>query len=377
MKKIVYLAPLALLGLGAKASADKAPTHISNALRVYEQENQNARISQVTHISRLDSGLINDKDSLVGNGETSANRQVSTSAMQTMSINPTQHPYHVNEEKTAIDSHLEIDQPINNQVVINYVDELGKTILGLANTTIDVTKGSGSYQIPVNYQLAGNGGYTVNQSGKIYTGESGQFEIAFDHQKQPWLHEGRNPNDGTNMVYSPHSYDGVIWDRGDGKHAAKMAYRIASETPDAKNNWQGDFNGLTQQQMHYYFDGMGSRKFKFNTIKYQFVDDSGCASLTHSNVINLKLKHSTKIVDNNSAILNSNATLHSYAINGDAAKASSSVKFHTTGLLDLVTNVIVPTDNWYVVGNSNFTSNFGSNLTGFTSLNSNLSALTL
>lgn len=376
MKKIIYLAPLALLGLGVKASADEAPTHISNALSVYEQENQNAHIDQATHISRLDNGLIDD-DSLVGKEETSSNCQVSTSAMQTMSINPTQHPYHVNEEKTAIDSHLEIDQPINNQVVINYVDESGKTILGLANTTIDVTKGSGSYQIPVNYQLVGNGGYTVNQSGKTYTGESGQFEIAFDHQKQTWLHEGRNPNDGTNMVYSPYSYDGVVWDLGDSKHAAKMAYRIANTTLDTKNDWQGNFNGLTQQQMHYYFDGMGSRKFKFNTIKYQFVDNSGCASLAHGNVINLKLKHDTKLVDNNSAILNSNATLHSYAINGDAAKASSSVKFHTTGLLDLVTNVIVPTDNWHVVGNSNFTSNFGSNLTGFTSLNSNLSALTL
>ena len=40
MKKIVYLAPLALLSVGAKASANQVPTHISNALRIYEQENQ-------------------------------------------------------------------------------------------------------------------------------------------------------------------------------------------------------------------------------------------------------------------------------------------------------------------------------------------------
>lgn len=39
MKKIVYLAPLALLGVGIKASANQMPTHISNALRIYEQEN--------------------------------------------------------------------------------------------------------------------------------------------------------------------------------------------------------------------------------------------------------------------------------------------------------------------------------------------------
>lgn len=49
MKKIVYLAPLALLGIGTKVSANQVPTHISNALRVYEQERkQNQSVGQVT-----------------------------------------------------------------------------------------------------------------------------------------------------------------------------------------------------------------------------------------------------------------------------------------------------------------------------------------
>ena len=92
MKKIVYLAPLALLGIGAKASANQVPTHISNALRIYEQENKQnqpvgqsenkqvkpafsnnqkqpiERVKETTHISRLDSGLI-DKSSSVGNSQ--------------------------------------------------------------------------------------------------------------------------------------------------------------------------------------------------------------------------------------------------------------------------------------------------------------------
>ena len=101
MKKIVYLAPLALLSVGVKASANQVPTHISNALRVYEQEygqmqtaNQSMRqakteqvgqngstfsnyqnqpigkAEETTHISRLDNGLINE-DNSVGNGQTS------------------------------------------------------------------------------------------------------------------------------------------------------------------------------------------------------------------------------------------------------------------------------------------------------------------
>ena len=43
MKKVIYLAPLALLGLDVKASANQTSTHISNALRIYEQENKQSQ----------------------------------------------------------------------------------------------------------------------------------------------------------------------------------------------------------------------------------------------------------------------------------------------------------------------------------------------
>ena len=108
MKKIVYLAPLALLGVGVKASANQVPTHISNALRIYEQENMqsqpvgqseneqgtkqaepslpNSRNQPVgkeaTHISRLDSGLING-DSSVVNGQASQVIKISRTAIPT------------------------------------------------------------------------------------------------------------------------------------------------------------------------------------------------------------------------------------------------------------------------------------------------------
>ena len=110
MKKIVYLAPLALLGVGVKASANQVPTHISNALRIYEQENtqnqpvgqneneqctqqvksslpngQNqpvGKVGETTHISRLDSGLINENSS-VGNRQTSQVMKISKTAIPT------------------------------------------------------------------------------------------------------------------------------------------------------------------------------------------------------------------------------------------------------------------------------------------------------
>ena len=110
MKKIIYLAPLALLGVGVKVSANRVPTHISNALRIYEQENTQNRpvgqseneqgtqqakpslpngqnqpvgkVGEAKHISRLDSGLINE-DSSVGNGQASQVMKISKTAIPT------------------------------------------------------------------------------------------------------------------------------------------------------------------------------------------------------------------------------------------------------------------------------------------------------
>ena len=110
MKKIVYLAPLALLGIGAKVSANQVPTHISNALRVYEQENKQSqqigqseteqvnyqakpslpngqnqlvrKVEGATHISRLDSGLINE-DGSVGNEQASQLMNISRTDLST------------------------------------------------------------------------------------------------------------------------------------------------------------------------------------------------------------------------------------------------------------------------------------------------------
>ena len=106
MKKIIYLAPLVLLSIGAKTSANQVPTHISNALRIYEQENRQSqpvgqsenkqvkptfsnnqkqpigKVGETTHISRLDSGLI-DKSSSVENRQASQVMKISSSTIPT------------------------------------------------------------------------------------------------------------------------------------------------------------------------------------------------------------------------------------------------------------------------------------------------------
>ena len=421
MKKIVYLAPLALLGLGAKASADEAPTHISNALRVYEQESQNARINQATHISRLDNGLI-DNDSSVGKGQdqasvnsqasklsnkqgqAEANSQASMPSMQTMASEPNQAAYQVNEEKVVAGKQFIVKNPANDKLIVHFVNADGSNIQGLPEQTIDTSKESKvQYQVPNNYKLKyANDNQVVHKSyfaskelGNYYPGKLSEFDafktnlwIVAVKQNMERLQKEYNFQLGDHIWIDHQESSQGVFDYDylsiDDKNGNTKYYftingpdstdaNLAKLTPQwIKNMFYQVVNDYTDQR-----DVHVGCSWGHYVTDHDFIDNTGNAISTHANVINVALVHQTKPIDNNSAILNSNATLHSYAINGDAAKASSSVKFHTTGLLDLVTNVIVPTDNWHVVGNSNFTSNFGSNLTGFTSLNSSLSALTL
>lgn len=421
MKKIVYLAPLALLGLGAKASADEAPTHISNALRVYEQESQNAHIDQATHISRLDDGLI-DNDSSVGKGQdqvnvnsqssklsnkqgqAEANSQASMPSMQTMASEPNQATYQVNEEKVVAGKQFIVKNPANDKLIVHFVNADGSNIQGLPEQTIGTSKeGKVQYQVPNNYKLKyANDNQVVHKSyfaskelGNYYPGKLSKFDafktnlwIVAVKQNMERLQKEYNLQLGDH-IWLDHQessqgvfdYDHVSIDDKNGNTKYYFAINgdnsedanLVKLTPQwIKNMFYQVVNNYTDQR-----DVHVGCSWGHYVTDHDFIDNTGNAISTHANVINVALTHQTRSIDNNSAILNSNATLHSYAINGDAAKASSSVKFHTTGLLDLVTNVIVPTDNWHVVGNSNFTSDFGSNLTGFTSLNSNLSALTL
>lgn len=67
MKKIVYLAPLALLSIGTKVSANQVSTHISNALRIYEQEsNQNQSVGQIADKQTEQTGSTFSNDQING-----------------------------------------------------------------------------------------------------------------------------------------------------------------------------------------------------------------------------------------------------------------------------------------------------------------------
>ena len=76
MKKIIYLAPLALFGIGAKVSADQVPTHISNALRIYEQESKQNQLVGQTDDEQAKPSLPNGQNQPVEIGRASCRERV-------------------------------------------------------------------------------------------------------------------------------------------------------------------------------------------------------------------------------------------------------------------------------------------------------------
>ena len=171
MKKAIYLAPLALLSAGVKASADQVPTHISNALRIYEQESKQSRpagqnkneqanyqvnpaspngqnqsigkVKEPTHISKLDDGLINE-DSSVGNEQDS----------QVMNI-----------DRTNIPTEQELSESKDSVV--------GQYVHVQQNRVAQFNKGSKIYGLNNGNQLSKNNGdgYVITNAG-AYNGRA-------------------------------------------------------------------------------------------------------------------------------------------------------------------------------------------------------------
>ena len=214
MKKIVYLAPLALLGMGVKASANQAPTHISNALRVYEQEynqiqtaNQSMRqaktervgqngsifsngqnqpigkAEETTHISRLDTGLINE-DSSVGSEQTSQVMKIGRAAI------PTEQELNENKESVA-GQYVQVQQ--NRVAQFNK----GSKIYGLNNSNqLNKNNGAGyvitnagTYNgraidigVTVNNINDNQGSYTTKWSNGDKADVTGKLDNQFNYQ---------------------------------------------------------------------------------------------------------------------------------------------------------------------------------------------------
>ena len=200
--------------MGVKASANQAPTHISNALRIYEQEynqmqtaNQSMRqakteqvasngstfsndqnqpigkAEETTHISRLDTGLINE-DSSVGSEQTSQVMKIGRAAI------PTEQELNENKESVA-GQYVQVQQ--NRVAQFNK----GSKIYGLNNSNqLNKNNGAGyvitnagTYNgraidigVTVNNINDNQGSYTTKWSNGDKADVTGKLDNQFNYQ---------------------------------------------------------------------------------------------------------------------------------------------------------------------------------------------------
>lgn len=395
IKKIVYLAPLALLGISVKASANQVPTHISNALMVYEQEsNQTQTASQpiekteteqpeqnvpasangqnqpaektkkTTHISRLDSGLIN-KDSSVGNEQ----------ASQVMKIVNGADAIPIEQESSDSDQHT-IENPNNDQVIVHYVDEKGKTIAGLNDYTIDINSApegdsTGQFNVP-------DPRYSLPDPTSDYQLQHDKHTISHDAVTHDVHHDAEGHYEETQ------ERDGNEWYNKDGDSGVSDSTHFGSHG-----------KGTTYYQPHYvtvthwvetspaYDETVTDTPAYDETVGDNvFSDNSKNIKSIIGNTVNVILKHGTENVDANNSDIELDSWRKVHVINSDNQNnlINESVKFKVGYTLDLVSLAEVTNPDSYkaasdpnkFIGENNLT-----DPVGFSTINNKLLSISL
>ena len=164
MKKIVYLAPLALLGVGAKASANQAPTHISNALRIYEQENKQSQPvgqNKNEQSNYLNPASPNGQNQLIGKVKENIHisRLDDSSIKETGSVENVQASQMMKISRAAIPTKQELNESKDSVV--------GQYVQVQQNRVAQFNKGSKIYDLNNSGQLSKNNGdgYVITNAG--------------------------------------------------------------------------------------------------------------------------------------------------------------------------------------------------------------------
>lgn len=436
IKKIVYLAPLALLGISVKASANQVPTHISNALMVYEQEsNQTQTASQpiekteteqpeqnvpasangqnqpvektkkTTHISRLDSGLIN-KDSSVGNEQASQVMKIVNGADAIPIEQESSEASVAGMTNSNSDQHT-IKNPNNGQVIVHYVDENGKAIAGLNDYTIDINSApegnsTGQFKVPdtryslpdptSNYQLQRDK-HTIHHDAVTHTVHHDAITHTVHHDA-----EGHNEvtkkldgfdwynNPGTNL-YDQHVGEANGWVPSIVNSQSQPNHITTYYTPhyDTITNWVEDNSAYDENVVDTpaYDENVVDKPAYDETVGDNvFSDNSKNIKSIIGNTVNVILDHGTTNVDagNSDVEVVSWRKVHVINSNNQSNLINESVNFKVGYTLDLVSLAKVTNPASYEAAsdpNSFIGENHLTDPVGFSTINNKLLSISL
>lgn len=412
IKKIVYLAPLALLGISVKASANQVPTHISNALMVYEQEsNQTQTASQpiekteteqpeqnvpasangqnqpaektkkTTHISRLDSGLIN-KDSSVGNEQASQVMKIVNGADAIPIEQESSEESVAGMTNSNSDQHT-IKNPNNDQVIVHYVDENGKAIAGLNDYTIDINSApegnsTGQFKVP-------DTRYSLPDPTSNYQLQRDKHTIHHDAIKHTVHHDATEHQGNTITQWYLTGSDGDrnVFDDSENNHnIGDSMWGIGSGNPDDKVVDAEPLYGQVQDSPAYDETVVDKPAYDEEIGDNVFSDNSKNIKSIIGNTVNVILDHVTTNVDagNSDVKFVSWRKVHVINSNNQSNLINESVNFKVGYTLDLVSLAKVANPTSYEAvsdPNSFIGENHLTDPVGFSTINNKLLSISL
>lgn len=240
-----------------------------------------------------------------------------------------------------------INNPNNNQIIIHYVDENGKTIAGLKDYTIDINNtpngnSTGQFKVPdnryvlpdptSNYKLQ-HDKHTIHHDAvthTVYHGVTGHYEDERVQNGFDWF----NPT--TTDLYGNHVDADSGWVANVDDHqafAAKPGYATTYYYPhyDTVSTWVEDSPGYDETIVDKpaYDETVGDNVFSDNSKNIKSVI---------GNTVNVILKHNTKNVDIDNSDMELDSWRKVHVINSDNQSnlTNKSVKFKVGYTLDLV-----------------------------------------
>ena len=379
MKKIVYLAPALLLGLVGKGVMADQNTHISrldagfmtslnesqpdqaaNASRPQQEQvaqskdtKANETKKATTHISSLDSNYVIYNTLNVSSRNKSVTYTNFAESKQVATNNDNSEKYSVVND--ANNHNYSVNNPEQNKVIIHYVDENGKSISGLKDYTIDLTKQSqgttkGQFNVPDNrYVLPDpNKQYDITNLRKTIHHDAITHVVhhpAITHEEQTGHYEeGYNAIDsnGNSGTYFGNGDDAIGHNMAgwafDGNSDVNGGGYVTSTTPT--EIWVPD-GGSTTVVDKEAWDETVIDKPAYNETKGSTAfseDDTLNIKSIVGNTVNVILRHGTKNVDINSSDMELDSWRKVHVINSDNQSnlTNKSVKFKVGYTLDLV-----------------------------------------
>ena len=366
MKKIVYLAPALLLGLIGKGAMADQTTHISrldagfmtslSELQKDQAANANEpKQEQVTQRKDIKTNKTNEikhttatyVNSLDNNNTENNAKAVRYNNFSVRTNTETASNFIESKVANGDSNQYTINNPNNNQIIIHYVDENGKSIVGLKDYTIDINNApqgnsTGQFKVPDNRYVLPNPTSDYQLLHDKHNVHHAAVTHTVHHEAQGYYTTEEVPDGTYNINEETTDGGSVVLDRIDEKWIPSSAtsdgsggYTEGTVTYTPNYTEQQEWVQTSPAYDETVVDRPAYDQIVGNNV---FSDNSKNIKSVIGNTVNVILKHGTKNVDIDNSDMELDSWRKVHVINNDNQSnlTNKSVKFKVGYTLDLV-----------------------------------------